>query len=35
VAESPNFEMFDHNGDVFEKAFRVMTAKIAELREIY
>lgn len=35
VAESPNFEMFDHNRDVFEKAFRVMTAKIAELRELY
>ena len=35
VSESPSFEMFDHNGKVFEKAFRTMTTNIPILKELY
>jgi hypothetical protein len=34
-ADYPNFDMFDHNREVFEKAFRTMEAKIADLKELY
>jgi hypothetical protein len=35
INAAPTFGMFDYNGPVFEKAFRAMSARISELKEIY
>ena len=35
ISESPNFDMFDGRGELFEKAFNVMRTKITQLKELY